>query len=369
MKAIQIGNHYEIYDDSLKAYDALPAGVYTVRFSKLTGFYLEAHSPLNVKEKIYGVHHEKAQKVIHTYEHSDRSLGVILSGAKGIGKSVFSRMLAELSISHGIPVIIVDSFKPGIASYLESIDQSVMVLFDEFDKTFANIKVGENESDPQAGLLNLFDGTAIGKKLFVITCNEMSRLSDYLLNRPGRFHYHFRFNYPNDSEIREYLQDQLNKEFWGEIDSVISFSKRGNLNYDCLRSIAFELNMGARFKDAILDLNIINTNDELYTLSLYFDNGEVLTKTNCQINMFDCDGAESFWLKNTQGDYIVRVDFLPQNARFEPELNKHIVEMQHVKLTYEDDPDYATEVAGLKSAAPQYLAISRSKPKDIHYAL
>ena len=39
MKAISIGKRYEIYDDSLKAYDKLPAKTYTVRFAKMSGFF------------------------------------------------------------------------------------------------------------------------------------------------------------------------------------------------------------------------------------------------------------------------------------------------------------------------------------------
>ena len=46
MKAISIGAKYEIYDDSLKAYDRLPAKTYTVRFSKMSGFFLEARTDL-----------------------------------------------------------------------------------------------------------------------------------------------------------------------------------------------------------------------------------------------------------------------------------------------------------------------------------
>lgn len=38
MKAISIGSRYEIYDDTLKAYDSLPAQTYTVCFSQMTGF-------------------------------------------------------------------------------------------------------------------------------------------------------------------------------------------------------------------------------------------------------------------------------------------------------------------------------------------
>lgn len=44
MKAISIGSRYEIYDDTLKAYDGLPAQTYTVCFSQMTGFFPEGAS-------------------------------------------------------------------------------------------------------------------------------------------------------------------------------------------------------------------------------------------------------------------------------------------------------------------------------------
>ena len=193
MKAISIGKRYEIYDDSLKAYDKLPAKTYTVRFAKMSGFFLEVRSDLAVKEKVYGIHPEKADKVFQAFMKFERNLGIILSGDKGIGKSLFARILAAKAVEYGYPVIIVDQFIPGIASYIESIEQEAIFLFDEFDKTFGSIRPGDNEGDPQSGLLSLFDGTSQGKKLFIITCNSLSKLNDYLVNRPGRFHYHFRF--------------------------------------------------------------------------------------------------------------------------------------------------------------------------------
>lgn len=103
----------------------------------------------------------------------------------------------------GYPVIIVDQAFPGIASYIESIEQEVVFLFDEFDKTFGS----NHDSDPQSTFLSLFDGTSQGKKLFIITCNSLHGLNDYMVNRPGRFHYHFRFGYPTGEEIRQYLTD------------------------------------------------------------------------------------------------------------------------------------------------------------------
>ena len=93
MKAIKIENRYEIYDNSLQTFDRLPAKVYTVCFDKMTGFYLNEHTEFNINEKIYGVHLAKVDKVIASFGKFERSLGVILSGDKGIGKSLFAKLV------------------------------------------------------------------------------------------------------------------------------------------------------------------------------------------------------------------------------------------------------------------------------------
>lgn len=277
MKAISTGTHYEIYNDTLKAYDALPAKTYTIRFAQMSGFYLEERTDLEVNEKVYGVHLEKVNKVLTSFSMFERNMGVILSGDKGIGKSFFARCLCEQAVAAGYPVIIVDQFIPGISTYIESIDQEAVFLFDEFDKTFGDIRAGENEANPQSRLLSLFDGTSHGKKLFVITCNSLYRLNDYLVNRPGRFHYHFRFSYPTPEEILAYLTDKLGCQYQSEIDKVILFSKKVSLNYDCLRAIAFELSLGEPFEKAIQDLNILNINAEDYDVTLYCKGGIIMT--------------------------------------------------------------------------------------------
>ena len=158
------------------------------------------------------------------------------------------------AVEKGYPVILVDEAYKGLARFIENIEQECVVLFDELDKTFKSTK----ENDEQAKLLSLFDGTAGGKKMYIVTFNELYGLNDYIVNRPGRFHYHFRFEYPTATEIREYLEDKLEKNYYGEIDKVIEFAGRINFNYDCLRAIAFELNQGAMLEEAITELNILN---------------------------------------------------------------------------------------------------------------
>ena len=99
MKIVNTGIKYQIYDDSLRTFDSLPAATYCVRFSKLSGFYLESRPNMQVNETVYGPHESKVEKVIASYNAFPRSLGVILSGAKGIGKSMFARLLSTRAIS------------------------------------------------------------------------------------------------------------------------------------------------------------------------------------------------------------------------------------------------------------------------------
>lgn len=114
MKAISIGKRYEIHEDSLKAYDKLPVNTYTVRFDKMSGFYLEARSRLAVTEKVYGIHPEKADKVLKAFSMFERSLGVILSGSKVIGKSLFARFCPLRRRMPAIPSSSLTSTSPAL---------------------------------------------------------------------------------------------------------------------------------------------------------------------------------------------------------------------------------------------------------------
>ena len=220
MKIIETGTTYKIYGEDLIVLDNLPPQTYRVGFGQFTGFFLEKQHELEVKEdKVYGIHNQKVDKVLKRFADSRKNLGVILSGDKGIGKSLFARLLANKAVDNGIPVILVDRFIPGISDFLNEIKNEVMVLFDEFDKTFAK----NGDDDPQAKMLSLFDGTSDGKKLFVVTCNDYYRLNEFMVNRPGRFHFHFRFDYPNPDEVKEYLTDKLDEKFYSEIKKVVAF--------------------------------------------------------------------------------------------------------------------------------------------------
>ena len=368
MKVVNTDKLYKIYSDDLKVYDRLPSEVYIVRFNQFQGFYLEKYSNLEINEdKIYGVHLTKINKVMNTFKQFNRNLGIILSGDKGIGKSLFARILCNSSIDAGYPVIIVDAFVHGIHSFIEEIEQEVVVLFDEFDKTFASSSKDNDNNNAQTSLLSLLDGVSSGKKLYIITCNKFTSLNEYLINRPGRFHYHFRFGYPTSVEIKTYLQDKISEEYWGEISKVIAFSGKINLNYDCLRAIAYELQNGEKFEEAINDLNILNLSDQSYDIILHFTDGTTAYRNGHRFDLFN-NQSESLWLNDVDG-YSISVEFIPSQAKYDIIKGCSIVYSPQLKVNMDADDDDNKNSEQTQKPIPEYLTITRTEKNKYQYTV
>lgn len=368
MKAIKIGTKVQIYNDTVTTYSRLPAKTYIIRFEKMLGFYLDEYADIAVNEdKVYGEHIQKVEKVLRSYEQIDRNLGVILSGSKGIGKSMFAKLLSVEALKRDIPVIIVDKYISGIAAYIGTIDQSVMVLFDEFDKTFGDVKVSEGEVEAQAALLGLFDGITSGKKLFVITCNDIRKLNDFIVNRPGRFHYHFRFEYPSAEEIRTYLCDKLDEAYYNEIERIIAFSRKVDLNYDCLRAIAFEINNGESFQSAVGDLNIINLVQDCYDFTMHFKNCSPLYVKNRQVDFFLDEEIDICFAPDDYNE-VLTVGFWVKDSVYDVKNDCAIISADKLIVKYDEEYD-ENLVDRVKKMVPDYLAVKKVREKKLHYAV
>lgn len=292
MNVIHSGDKWQIYGAALETYQELPVGTYTVNFHPMQGFYITTRADLSAnEEKIYGSIPIKVKKVLHSYKLMQRNFGVLLSGKKGIGKSLFVRVLADEGYKENLPVIVVDSYIPGIANFLSSIEQDVIIVFDEFEKTFARTE----DCTPQDEMLSLFDGLDGGHKLFVVTCNDLYKLSDYMQNRPGRFHYHIELGAPSAEEVREYLNDKLEPQYTSAIDDVVALSGAVDMPYDYLRAIAFELNQGYTFKEAMSDLNIRRDNYMYFNITAYRKDGTVWQALNQMIDLTS-DESEGFYV-------------------------------------------------------------------------
>ena len=252
----------------------LPAKIYTIKSNSMQGLYLEVYSDkfeIN-EQKLYGEAPKKVNKIIRTYDLANRNTGVIMSGDKGLGKTLCSKVLCNKMIEKNYPVILCDKPFSGIADFLHKIEQECVVLFDEFEKHFTfKHDNGDEDDKPQEQFLTLFDGVDTGKKLFIVTCNDTYKLNDFFLNRPGRFHYHIEFDFPTSEEIREYMMDNCIDD--NNIEAIITFARFRPLNYDSLRAIAFELHNGYDFKDAIADLNILMISSTEYRIKAVDESG------------------------------------------------------------------------------------------------
>lgn len=273
MNIVKTGTMIRIFDSSVETGDKIQPGVYNVRCQKMIGFFLEEAKVTPVTEKVYGGHEAKLAKVISSYEKTERNLGVILSGDKGIGKTLFTRLAMAEMVKRGYPVLIVNESYGGLSEFIGSIEQPCVVVFDEFDKNFfINDSDAVDKTAVQNQMLTLFDGVIPGHKLFIITCNDLGRVSSYLVNRPGRFRYHIRFGYPKEEDVRQYLRDNVGDKLKkDDEDCVAKFAMLVPQSYDCLNAIASELANGESFASAMDMLNIVNiAGDKDYNISVIF---------------------------------------------------------------------------------------------------
>lgn len=366
MKVAVTGNISRIMSSSLEVTDVLEVATYTIQYSKGEGFFLEKVEPLEAhEERVFGVHEEKVEKIFKTYKHIGRSLGTILSGGKGIGKSLFARMIAERAATENMPTIIVDTPYPGISSFIDSIEQEALVLFDEFEKTFAkNNKEGNGET--QDSLLGLFDGVSTQKRLYVITCNELRQVNSFMINRPGRFHYHIEFGNPNHDEIIEYLGYKLDKKYTNEIQKVSRFGARVPLNYDSLRAIALELSFGNSFEESIEDLNIVSDSSVKYKLELMLKDGRTLDFGYESTAPFATRCTSYFDSKTHQS---MRIQFSMASAvNYEKDITKLSIDGSDIEFQhYENDEDSKIQKA-LNDVEGAILVLSKIPDIRVGYS-
>lgn len=273
MQIIKNEGRYRVYGENIEVYDNLDPDFYQFMVDENGPFLVRTSRP-TISDKVYGSDQSKISKCINTYRAFNRSLGIMLSGNKGNGKTLFAKQLCLKMINDGYPVINVNHYHPSLPTFMTQISQECVFLFDEFEKMFPHT---ENHGSDQNEMLSTFDGINMSKKMFIITCNSVSNLSQYIYNRPGRFHYSFTFTEPKYDDIHEYLEDNINPIKCIEtVDDISLFAYINGLNYDCLRSLAFELNNGYSLVETFDDLNMGYTDTRQGTLTLVFDNGEQL---------------------------------------------------------------------------------------------
>lgn len=237
------------HDQSGIYHDALPVGVYTVKVN-LREYYLEEHDPFVLPPKLYGKSTVWASRILNTFRvERPQSLGVLLSGLKGSGKTLLSK---SLSIQMDAPTLLVNEpyFDDKFMDFLARIAQPATIIFDEFEKVYRN-------KEMQDRILTLFDGVnSLQNKLLVLTCNDKYSLREHFHNRPGRLRYSLDFGSLEEGFIREYCEENLTDQGYTK-DVVRVAAVCSEFNFDMLQALVRELNMyGGPISEIVEVLNV-----------------------------------------------------------------------------------------------------------------
>jgi len=271
------GNTYSVSKkEALDIQEHLPAGNYVIKKNEMTGeLFLESIDKFEIKGKIYGDTARRADRILYAFEDRPSTTGVMLTGEKGSGKTLLAKMLSVKGYSKGIPTIVINAPWCGdqFNAFIQSIEQPVIVVFDEFEKVYDE---GEQEQ-----MLTLLDGVYPTKKLFILTCNDKWRVNQHMRNRPGRIFYSLEYKGLDADFIREYCQDNLKAT--EHIEKIVGIAGTfDQFNFDMLKALVEEMN---RFGETPQEaMEMLNAKPEYgsssrYTIKLMI-NGEEVKENN-----------------------------------------------------------------------------------------
>lgn len=250
---VKVGNYYKAGQMTGQNVPNLIPGIYNLDANK-EGFYLEhTRHKFEFPYKIYGTQDNMIKLIMNAYTGTKTNLGVLFNGIKGTGKSVTLQLLCN---KLNLPVIIVSHNYDGLASFIASINQEVIIFIDEYDKVF-------NDS---ANLLTVMDGalTNSHRKVFLLSTNNLY-INENFKDRPSRIRYIATFENLDGNTVAEITDDILKyPEFRQE---TLEFIAGLNIiTVDIVKAIANEVNIQKSGPEAFKHMFNVTTVENNYNV-------------------------------------------------------------------------------------------------------
>lgn len=257
------GSSYRLSEISHQQ-QTLPAGVYRLEFNEAFGFFHLDHvqDKFSFPYKIYGVETEFIQRVKKSWDNTVGNMGVLLNGLKGTGKTVTAELICnELKL----PVILIQKHYGGLVTFLNSIQQDVIVFIDEYEKVY-------NKYDNS--LLSVMDGVfrTDSRKMFLLTTNELT-IEKNMLQRPSRIRYIKSYTDLTLDVIMEVVDDKLLHKHHRDV-TIKMISELPIITMDLVKSVIEEVNIHnedpAFFKDIF---NVQGDRSDIYNVYVIKEDG------------------------------------------------------------------------------------------------
>ena len=163
-------------------YDLIPGKVYDLSYDRYSGDDIfKENGELALPKKIYTSKKDDffRKRILNYFNNSfTDTTGVLMAGTKGTGKTLQAKVIARDS---NLPIVIVDPGYPEnrLIKFFKQINTPICILFDEVDKAFQTEK-----------MLDFLDGLQkTSKKLVIMTCNNLGKVSEFLQDRCSRIRY------------------------------------------------------------------------------------------------------------------------------------------------------------------------------------
>lgn len=266
MALLKTGSTYSVASNDVSVIDRLPRGTYIVKQTQ-NGLVLEptaAYGTTMPRERIAGDAMTRVRRVHESYDHSNTSIGCILSGVAGVGKTMIARLISSEFDEAGIPTILVTTGElKELSTFLLALDFPALVVFDEFEKMF-----DEYADTTQENLLTYFDDTnPDAKHLNLVLVNDPTKIIPQMRSRPGRFRYLMQISEPDFDAIRAYAKSRGIEEI---ADDLCALSVRQPVTYDVLEQIARERETfpDMPFGELVRDLNVVSGVSVQYRIAI-----------------------------------------------------------------------------------------------------